>query len=341
MKSKSMKAMLLLICIGQMHHVKPVITDRIKQVAVDAVLDNKKKAVFFSLAGLAYGIWRLYPSVVQLSSSDPIVNELGYNPDPQNRHADLPTLKDKNVILGMHGFENPTYSFEDDYMKPKNMKIIACNPQTSCALPNPVKFVRSINFGQEKDALVIIKYLLLLSGNKNIKRIDGLGESRGGAAWIRVLTMLSNPQKYVASLKKLGLMKDGSVDVERVNKLKSMINQVYLAYPWLDSDYPFRNITKGLGYLQDIGVFGIKLVLHLFTDYSLMRSSTHILLKRLIEKGEFKLILDLAKGDVVVGNKYDEEFKNMKTDKFIPFHNTRYHMDRYNMFKALDYYHNN
>ena len=137
-------------------------------------------------------------------------------------------------------------------------------------------------------------------------------------------------------------MKDGKVDVDKVSTLKRLINKVYLAYPWLDSDYPLKNIMHGFGYLQDVGVFGIKLFLHLFTDYSLMRSSTHLLLKRLIEKNEYNIILDCAKNDLVVGNVHDGMFKAMQSDKFIPItNNTRYHMDRYNMFKALTYYDNN
>ena len=197
MKSKLMAVAIMIAPLAGSIQVKASISDGIKKTVIDTALNNKKKIALLSIVGLAYGLWQLYPSLMQWSATDPVVQELGYNPDPQNRHADIATMTNNKVTLAMHGFENPNYSMEDDPCKPKDMKIIACNPKTSCALPNPISFVRSINFGQEKDALVILRYLILLSGNKNIQKINGLGESRGGAAWIRALKMLSTPKNML------------------------------------------------------------------------------------------------------------------------------------------------
>jgi len=342
-KLKLLSFALIILVLAQPMNIKAGVNDDEKTTTQNRTPNKtsylNKKNILASMTTI-YFIWRLFPSLKKYYSSDPIVKQLGYNPDPYGKHGDLKQIKEKEVVLAMHGFENPVYSFENDYNKPKGMKVIACNPQSSIGIASTPEMIRSINFGQEQDAMVILKYVLLCNENKNITTINGLGESRGGAAWVTALTMLSEPQNYASAWKSLGVIKDGKVDTTKIDTLKKSLGKVYLAYPWLNSDYPFKNITKGLGWFQSFGVFGIKLGLHLFTNYSMNRDSTHLLLRKLIKNNEFKIILDCAKTDSVVGNEHDEEFKKIKSDKFIAFNNnTRWHMDRPKMFlKALEHY---
>jgi len=258
-----------------------------------------------------------------------------YDADP-GRHYNW--LLDKNVkltekwnpdmIVAMHGYEGYPYSFhqEADFFWKHKLYMLNCNPHGSLVWNNESEKTKYTALGQEYDALVILAGLLVCN-DKGIKKVYGLGESRGGAAWITALAMLSDPYTYESWWKRLCVVKNDALDIEKINSTKKMVQNgiVYLGYPLLDMEFVLNLIDK-------IIPGGKKEFLSKSIKFSADRPSPHVLLKALVEKNEFNIVMDLAKDETVVGDTYNKMFKSMENEKFKVLTNqSRLHGDREKM----------
>ncbi|HBL98987.1 TPA: hypothetical protein DDZ86_05090 [Candidatus Dependentiae bacterium] len=99
------------------------------------------------------------------------------------------------------------------------------------------------NLGQDADALALL-YFITLCYDMGYKTICGMGHSRGGAVWIRVLDSLTQPQKYAHLWKKLtGYYTKNGLEIARINAVRQAVENgfIVLMRPLIDTKSAFQN----------------------------------------------------------------------------------------------------
>jgi len=253
------------------------------------------------------------------TETDPLrhLKSLPWSIDPAKVYS---SIFDKNqkidsnsppVILAMSDWQDQSYilSYYGKIFWDYKLYLFNCNAHCNVEHQNASKKIQYTAFGQEYDAQALLVTLLAYY-EKGLQKIYALGEGSGGTAWITVLSMVSEPFKYESWWKQLGVIKNNALDLEKINSIKKMAQNglVYLAYPLLDMKHYFEHIDKTLS-------FDSKEFLK-YGKFSLNNESPYLLLKKLIEKNEFTIILDLPQKNEIAGNNYDEMFKKLENKKF-------------------------
>jgi hypothetical protein len=217
------------------------------------VHNNPKKSIAL---GAIVGTYCLYKGGSYIKKQRATKEEkiFGYNP----KFSTFPTKQNKKkaTLIISHGFgdnkENNenwsefykyydlttiNFNFPDDTSEPRNTF------ETFFAFFKDLSVIRRINLGGLPDAEPLV-YAIKQCADAE-KDIILHGHSRGGAAIITALHMLTFPEQdnYKNSWKKLGLLdKNGQPDYEQIKNIRGQIKKIFFVNPLMDVTSVFKNI---------------------------------------------------------------------------------------------------
>jgi len=154
--------------------------------------------------------------------------------------------------------------------------------------------LRSENTGGTHDAQVALYSVIKCADNECPIILSGL--SRGGAAVITLLHMLSFPDEYKHIWGKFGVTKGSDLDYEKIDKIKKQIKKVYI-------DNPFLSLQTVFG--PFIGKVA-RVMLPFIAKFDFHEPRT--LLDKLIGQ-DWIVDIRVALRDYEVGNRFDDELK--------------------------------
>lgn len=160
-----------------------------------------------------------YIPPAQYSHKTPVVTAIGF-PDPAMMyHHKFDTEKTFTV----------TFSFHHN--------LLYCGYVHPC---NVLNAIHSINLGQKEDAKVLL-HAVLQCYHKGYTKIDIFANSRGGAATITMLDILSNPEHYHDIWSSFGILDHAIHDALRAMIAKGTI---FLAHPLIDQHATIQYFTQ-------------------------------------------------------------------------------------------------
>ena len=241
---------------------------------------------------------------------------LGYDPQFRAYKSGRPLYKGQLAtkikngatgILGAHGFGDRNLA-DRIWLRGNFVSMGANFRDARDYLPLGLRFT---NLGQAPDASVLL-YELVKCHQLGLKKLVGFGHSRGGAAFITLLHMLTFPERYKKYFRAMGLENtDGSLNSKKITQLKQMIDQIILAHPLVSVPSTLRHQLGKLG-------SGAKLLLTLFGDYNLFEKTQLAMLEELYtsknQSALTPLAISLSPHDEVIGTVHNRDLQ-MIADK--------------------------
>lgn len=165
---------------------------------------------------------------------------LGFNPHLSPiTHARNTT---KTPVVTVIGFPDPANMYKGKFDTENTFTVTFAFHNTASWhwLFNPFTFLRSIasiNFGQEKDAQVLL-CAVIECYKKGHKKIHIFANSRGGATTITMLDMLSSPHNHLKTWELFGI-----TDLKTQHAIRTMIanGSIVLAHPLMHYDATMKN----------------------------------------------------------------------------------------------------
>lgn len=284
------------------------------QTFFNAVHDNR---YLLGAMTTIFMVWRSLPWLAQKFSKDLVTNQLGFNPLTNQK---IVSPNENRIPLlcaqGWPGIPGPSNNawIQCDRNKKgldhEDIFILDCHTQDSLNLhsKNPLNVIlgiRTINIGDEQDALAIL-YTLVQCYKAGHKKVYGFGQSRGGSSWITALDMLQNPTDFVSIWKQLEIIDTrGNLDLKKIYELRTMIENghLFLGNPLIDIDYPLEGKKPFLKFFSKLY---LTTLLTFFTSYNPFRYQPHEILKKVIPQNDnLKVSISFAKKDVMIGDRYN------------------------------------
>lgn len=241
---------------------------------------------------------------------------LGYN--PQISAIPYARLTDKTPVITVLGFPDPLSMYKGKFDTEKTFTVTFAFQNTVSLnwVFNPfllAKSLGSINFGQEIDARALL-YTVIECYKKGYPKVYIFANSRGGAATITMLDMLSHPENHLEtwSLFKIHDQKtqeairtmvgNGSIVLAHplmhynVAVKKSIANAVNVVYPFL-----------GRAYIQEGTYTCAHNILKYFTSFNFTYLSPIEALAKSISNNvwPYHVTIALAEQDSIVGHEHE------------------------------------
>ncbi len=244
---------------------------------------------------------------------------LGYDPDTdQISESPAADPLSQTIVLCSHGFGDSKYSARA--LSPHTGTINLLPPVVRGRFVSfnfrdhrvggaiPLFSLRHTNLGGEPDARVVLFHIIkcFCKGYTNIMLF---GHSRGCAATIRALDMLTDPYKYRSVWTDFGFSQNGvTLCCEVIQAVQAAVGRVYLARPLLDVKKAFwcagKNVTGA--FLAPVTASVLRAVACTLGSCSLRVDEPITILKNLLQRAQFDFYLFFAPNDAVVGNFYDD-----------------------------------
>ncbi len=272
----------------------------------------------------ALAIWRAHPFVLkkvlnQQRSVKKVVKILGYDPqfsayaiEDVNFINPSPLLKSELItkirknataILTAHGFGDNNLA--GHILREGNFISVGANFRDAAKLlPMGLRFT---NLGQAPDASVLL-YELVKCHRLGAKRIIGFGHSRGGAAFITLLHMLTFPDRYKTYFRAMGLENsDGTLKMYAIEQLKRMLYHLILAHPLVSIPSTLKHVHGPLRFLT------ISL-LTVVADYNPFEKTQLAMLEEIYMSNQGPLpplTISLCPRDEVVGTVHNKDLQKI------------------------------
>lgn len=300
--------------------------------------DSDMSALCYKAAGLlgAFFVWKAFPWTKKKISSDPLVKLLGYNPEIKHT-LDIPS-KDKTIkefdgiplstattktpVVTSMGFGDGPNTYRGRFNTDKTFTITFNYQDSYIKSLYTLGSLRVINLGQEHDARALL-YVITQCYKKGFKKIHIFGHSRGGATIIKMLDMLSNPQKYSEIWKSFGI-----TNKQTQEKIKAMVaaGTIHVAHPLMNQREAVQCHT-GIT-LQPVGTF----LLEQFTHYRDPKETPLKIIETNIKNPKvwpYTITAAYAEKDTVVGDSHIVPLRKLsqKHDNFSLLKGGKNHID--------------
>lgn len=241
---------------------------------------------------------------------------LGYN--PQISPIPYARLNQKTPVITVLGFPDPLSMYKGKFDTEKTFTVTFAFQNTISLhwMFNPfllTKSLGSINFGQEIDARALL-CTVIECYKKGYSKVYIFANSRGGAATITMLDMLSNPENHLETWSLFKIH-----DQKTQEAIRTMVGNgsIVLAHPLMNYDLAVKkSITNALNvvypflgrsYIQEGAYTCAHNILKYFTSFNSTYLSPIEALTKSISKNEwpYHITIALAEQDSIVGHEHE------------------------------------